>query len=238
MKVAAVSTVRNEADIIAATLGHLYAEGVAEVYIADGRSTDGTRDILAQFPCKVFDDDSPIHRQPYWMERLVLQASEEGADWILCVDADEFWYATSGVTIPEALAEVDATIIGKLYAKMWQHLDYEMREPQPKSLHKVAVRSGVGIQIANGNHDAVIAGGSLHDILSIREIQFRGFEHFCRKIQERCATLDPALPPGEGAHITQFKGWTKEQLAPIWQAHVDRATVNDPIPLRTPCTQA
>jgi hypothetical protein len=233
VKLAAVSTVYHEADIIGATLQQLYDEGVANVYIAHGPSTDGTRDILAQFPCKVFDDPDPVHRQPLWMDRLVQQAGEDGAEWCLCVDADEFWYAPSGATIAEALVDIDP-IVGKLYAKMWQHLDYELREHAPKSLHKVAVRPAGGVHIENGNHQAVTIGGSLHGILEIREIQFRGFEHFCRKIAERCATLDPALPPGEGSHITQFRGWTPDQLAPIWQAHIDRATVADPIPIRTP----
>ena len=232
MKLAAVSTVWNEADIIGATLTHLYSEGVANVYIADGMSTDGTRDVLAQFPCKVYDDTEDCHRQPYWMNRLVLQASEDGADWVICFDADEFWYAPSGRTLAETFDDIDATIIGKVYAKMWQHLDYELREPQPKTLPKVAVHAGAGITIANGNHEAVVPGGALHDMLAIREIQFRGFEHFCRKIRARCERLDPALPPGEGTHMTQFKGWTDEQLAPIWQSFVDRATVHDPIPLR------
>ncbi len=231
MNVAAALTTYNEADIIAATLTHLYSEGVSNIYIADA-STDGTRDIIDGFPCRVFDDTETCHRQPFWMERLIAQAADDGCDWVLCVDADEFWYAPSGVTIAEALADIDP-IVGKLYAKMWQHLNCEMREPNPKSLHKVAVRAGHGIHIENGNHQAITPGGSLDNVLEIREIQFRNFEHFCRKIRERCDTLDPALPPGEGAHITQFKGWTAEQLAPIWQAHIDRATVEDPIPLRT-----
>ncbi len=231
MKVAAVSTVWNEADIVGQTLTHLYSEGVANVYIADAMSTDGTRDVLAAFPCKIFDDHETCHRQPYWMERLVSQAYDDGADWVLCVDADEFWYSPSGSTIAEALATLPESI-GKLYAQMWHHVDHSYREPQPKGLPKVAVRAGTGIQVANGNHEAVVSGGALLGVLAIREIQFRDFEHFCRKIEQRCATLDPSLPSYEGAHITQYRDWTKEQLEPVWAEMVARATVLDPIPLR------
>lgn len=232
MKVAAVSTVRNEADIIGATLTHLYNEGVSNVYIYDGMSTDGTRDVLAGFPCRVYDDDAPIHRQPFLMTKLVQQAYEEGADWILCVDADEFWYAPSGLTIADELAAIPSEV-GMVHVPMFHHLDYDYREPAAKPLPKVAVRATDGIWIANGNHAATgTIGATLTGNLAIREIQFRGFEHFVRKIGERCETLDPSLPPGEGTHQTQYRGWSKEQLEPEWEKAVARAIVYDPIPVR------
>lgn len=231
MRIAAVSTVWNEADIIGATLTHLYNEGVANVYIADGMSTDGTRDVLSGFPCRVFNDTEDCHRQPWWIAKLAQQAYDDGCDWVLCVDADEFWYSPSGLTIAEALAEVDESI-GKLYAQMWQHINYEYREPHPKRLRKVAFRAGSGIVVANGNHEAQTSGGSLDGVLALREIQYRDFEHFCRKIVERTTRLDPSLPAGEGTHVTQYFGRSKEELEPVWAEMVERATVLDPIPVR------
>lgn len=231
MRVAAVSTILNEADIVGATLTHLYNEGVANVYIADGMSTDGTRDILAGFPCRVYDDTEDCHRQPWWIARLAQQAYEDGADWVLAVDADEFWYSPSGLTIAEALNEVDESI-GKLYAQMWQHINYEYREPAPKRLRKVAFRASDGVVVANGNHEAQTGGGSLDGVLALREIQYRDFEHFCRKIVERTTRLDPSLPAGEGTHVTQYFGWSKEELEPVWREMVAQATVLDPIPVR------
>jgi glycosyltransferase involved in cell wall biosynthesis len=232
MKLAAVMTVLNEADIIGATLTHLYTEGVANVYIYDGMSTDGTRDVLAGFPCKVFDDEAPIHRQPFLTTQLAQMAYEDGADWVLPVDADEFWVAPSGRTIAEELATVPDHVV-KVYVPMYQHLDYDYREPNPKPLPKVAFRAADGIWVANGNHEAATTGATTFGLLALREIQYRGFEHFVRKIEERCATLDPSLPAGEGTHHTQYRGWTKEQLEPVWETLVGRATVLDPIPLRT-----
>jgi glycosyltransferase involved in cell wall biosynthesis len=232
VKVAAVSTVWNEADIIGATLTHLYTEGVANVYIADGMSSDGTRDVLAGFPCKVFDDTEDCHRQPYWISRLAQQAYDDGADWVIAWDADEFWYSPSGLTIAESLASLPESI-GKLYAQMFQHVDVDYREPDPKPLPKVAIRATERPVIANGNHEASVPGGSLRGVLAIREIQYRTFEHFVRKIEERTTRLDPSLPAGEGTHVTQYYGWSKEQLVPVWEAMVGRATVLDPIPLRT-----
>lgn len=230
MRVAAVATTFNEADIIGATLTHLYSEGVANVYIADA-STDGTRDILSGFPCRVYIDSEDYHRQPYWIALLAQKAYEDGADWVIPFDADEFVYSPSGASIAEALATVDESI-GKLTMQMFQHLDFNYREPQPKPLRKVAFRATSEVRIANGNHDATISGGTLDGVLAIREIQYRGFEHFCRKIVERNATIDPALPYSEGTHHKQYAGWTKEQLEPVWADMVARATVLDPIPVR------
>lgn len=232
MKIAVVTTVLDEADIIGDTLTHLYNEGIANVYVVDGMSTDGTRDILAQFPVKMYDDDCGYHRQPYWTTRLAQQAYEDGADWVLCTDSDEFWYARGGATIAETLAALPDDV-GALGAQMWQHLDYDYREPNPKPLMKVAFRAANGVRVANGNHDAFGWQGKADlDVLALREVQYRGFDHFCHKIEQRCATLDPSLPPGEGTHHTQYRGWSKERLLPVWEAMVARATVYDPIPVR------
>lgn len=231
MRIAAVSTVRNEADIIAATVRHLLAEGVDDIYIADGMSTDGTRDILETLPVHVVDDSDEYHHQPYWVSRLAHTAYENRAEFVICFDADEFWYAPSGRSIADELADLDPSVT-KLLAPMWQHIDYRWREPHAKPLCKVAFRAQPHPRVANGNHNADIAGGVRSDVLALREIQFRDFDHFCRKITERCATLDPTLPPGEGTHITQYRGWDRDQLRPEWEALIARATVDDPIPSR------
>jgi hypothetical protein len=116
---------------------------------------------------------------------------------------------------------------------MYQHVDYEYREPNAKPLPKMAFRATGHVTVQNGNHAAHgVSGLALRGVLDIREIQYRGFEHFCRKIIERNATIDPALGPGEGAHHKQYAGWTAEQLQPVWQSMVSRATVFDPIPVR------
>lgn len=230
MKLAACLTIKDDGDIVGATMQHLYNEGVANIYVADGMSTDGTRDVLAAFPCKVYDDDSPIHRQPYWTTRLAREAFDDGCEWVLAVDADEFWCSPVG-TLHDTLAGLDPGF-GTALAQMWQYIDYNYREPHPKPLPKVAFRATPGAQVANGNHAVTGVPGSVVGGLRICEIQFRDFEHFCRKIEARCATLDPSLPAGEGAHQTQYRGWTKEQLEPVWEQMVARATVFDPIPVR------
>jgi glycosyltransferase involved in cell wall biosynthesis len=231
VRLAAVATVKNEADIIGATVAHLLEQGIGSIYIYDGMSTDGTRDVLARFPVKVYDDTSPIHRQPALTSELAHMAYAHGADWVIPFDADEFWVAPES-TLAEAFASVGPDV-GVLEAVMFQYINFDYREPPPKPLSKVAFRATDGATVGNGNHSVSgVAGATLRGVLEVCEVQYRGFEHFCRKIVDRNATLDPSLPPGEGTHHAQYHGWTKEQLEPVWQAMVDRATVLDPIPLR------
>lgn len=232
--IAAVCTTLNEADIIGATLAHLYAEGVGNVYIAD-KSTDGTRDVLAQFPCRVYDDNEPCHRQPYWTAKLAQQAFEDGADWVIPFDADEFWIAP-GSTLADVFSLVPANV-GKLYAQMFHHYDWEWKEAKPKPFPKVAFRAAAGVQVNNGNHEATVAGEAVHGLLEIRELQYRSEDHFVRKVRERCATLDPSLPDTEGQHHTRFRHSTDEEIREWWRGNhpfwgARREPVYDPIPVR------
>lgn len=233
--VAATMTCKNEVDIIGHSIRHLFAQGVEQILMTDGMSTDGTRDLLAdlgrEFPRQllVVDDREPYHRQPYWMNKLAGMACEAGARWIVATDADEFWLAADrSLTVAEVLGGLDVGVT-KLYASMWQHLTFELREPNPKPLPKVAYRAFPFAVVHMGNHDVSVPGGNAHGLLEVHEIQYRGFDHFCRKIVDRNATVDPSLPVTAGAHHRRYDGWTRRQLEPVWAEMVARATVHDPI---------
>lgn len=224
----AVMTVRNEVDIIGPCLAHLEAQGVDRVLIYDGMSTDGTRDIYPSHRfATVYDDTADHHRQPFLTSKLARQAFDEGAKWVLPVDADEFWVPCGGGTLAEVLT-AQPPEVGKLYARMYQYHDFDRREPAPKPMPKVAFRPHENVEVQNGNHEVTIAGG-VWDVIEVREIQYRSFEHFCRKIIERNATFDPTLPGGDGQHHRQYEGWTAGQLEPVWAAMQARETVLDPI---------
>jgi glycosyltransferase involved in cell wall biosynthesis len=226
--IAAVATSMNEADIIGDTVTHLLDQGVELVLIADA-STDDTREILAALPVTVYDDTEPCHRQPWWISRLANDAFEKGATWVVPFDADEYWCPTTAGTLTEAFSGLPESV-WRVPAPMYQHINRRWREPHPKPLNKVAFRAHPNPRVANGNHDVYCPGNTQHGTVEIREIQFRSFEHFVRKIAERCATLDPSLPAGEGTHITQYAGWPPERLRPVWEQMLARATVEDPIP--------
>jgi len=94
----AVTMVRDELDIIEATLRHLESEGVEGIIVADNLSTDGTyewlQDNAANFDCQLLvqQDPDPAYYQSRKMTALAHQAFELGAAWTLPFDADEIWY--------------------------------------------------------------------------------------------------------------------------------------------------
>lgn len=90
--------VRDEADIIAATLEHHLAEGVDRILVTDNASVDGTREILREYeavaPVTVFDDPEHRKQQGEVVTRMArLAHTEFGADWVVNGDADEFLVA-------------------------------------------------------------------------------------------------------------------------------------------------
>jgi hypothetical protein len=164
--------------------------------------------------------------------RLAQLARSEGAEWVVPFDADEFVYALDGRTVAEVLAgqpdEVGSTVM-----QVWQHTDWDHRNPEPQAMPKVAVRPSPEVWIANGNHYASGNIGTVaHDILAIREIQFADLEHLHRKSRERVERIDPALPQSEGSHQRDLHAGTEGYRAAQWAARKAKAAVVDPIPYR------
>jgi len=78
MKIAAVTTVRNESDIVESFVRH-NAAFIDRLYILDHRSTDSTPEILRRLteeglPLTVSREDDGIFRQGPTMTRLIKQA--------------------------------------------------------------------------------------------------------------------------------------------------------------------
>lgn len=226
--IAAVTTTYNEADIIGLVVDHLYRQGVDRIYAADA-SDDPTSGILADRGVIVVEDPEPYHYQPRWIEHLSRMAGADGADWVIPFDADEFWCGTHGRTIRDALATVP-TNATKILATMWAHHDVENREVAPKPLPKVAFRAAGLVRVHEGNHDADLPGRVARDVLEVREIQYRGFDHFCRKAAERNRTIDPALGDQYGAHHKRLAGLDVEALRDVYDRMMSVGCVRDPIP--------
>src|SRR5881394_2910564 len=116
-KVIAVAMVKDEADIIQATVCHMLTQ-VDQVIVADNMSTDGTRNILDSLlvlnslPVEVVDDNDPAYYQSSKMTHLARLAYLRGADWVVPFDADELWTA-NGATVKETLerAECDYGLV-------------------------------------------------------------------------------------------------------------------------------
>ena len=136
--IAAVSIVRDEADIIGLTIAHLLEQGVDLILVADNGSTDSTRAVLAALSrnderVQWTEDGSDLFLQAEIVTDLAREAWARGAEWILPFDADEFWYADEGLaTVLEATSHglVRAEVVNFV-----QHREVEL--PSSKSLLRV-----------------------------------------------------------------------------------------------------
>lgn len=225
MRVIAVAMVKDEADVIAATVRNM-ARQTDAVLVADNGSTDGTREILAELaaelPVHVVDDPVPAYFQSRKMTALAHQAHAElGAEWIVPFDADEVWYSPFAPTIAAALEPLAAqwlVVPARLFDHVATGIDPDVadpvdrirwRRPDEAPLRKVAARWRDDLVIEQGNHAAWYTGGPtvVDPLLVVRHFPYRSVEQFLRKIRNGAAAYaaaGPALPPELGAHWRQW----------------------------------
>jgi hypothetical protein len=95
VKLTALMVVRDEADIVAATIAY-HRQFADEVLVLDNGSVDETPDVLgavaaADPAVRWTADPGPFH-QDVIRSDLAREAHARGADWVLPVDADELWW--------------------------------------------------------------------------------------------------------------------------------------------------
>lgn len=221
--IVAIASVRNEADIIAKTITHHLAVGANWVIVSDGRSTDGTADIIDQLDqVTLVDQDGPFD-QSVEMMRLAGFAKEMDADWVVPFDADEFWCDVA------PLQQLPGDV-GKVYAKVYGHATWERRHRDVRRLPKVCFRSATSIEW--GNHDAVTPGSSVGH-LEIRELQYQSFDHFLAKIDKSAELFASSnFPEMYGAHMRALVAMNDQQREAEWVRLCAIPTVFDPIPYR------
>ena len=234
MTVWAVGVVRDEADIIEATVSRLLRE-VDHVLVADNRSADGTAEIMRSFDrvTVVVDPDPDFHvdvQQARRTTALASLAAQRGADWVVPFDADEVWVARDGRRVGDMLDGLpDNVFIAR--ADVVNHVvtDRDPSGPDPPArmvyrrpeFHvspKVACRTGPGLWIAKGNHRATyrgVAGPRVDGLLRVHHFPFRSAEQFVRKIRYRAdglqrSTLPPSvilpfLDPGKKTSMRVFE---------------------------------
>lgn len=228
--IAVVSTTYREADILDQWIQHTFAEGIDLILVADKYAEDGTRDILRSYSqVRWVDDTESCHRQSHWIERLADDAHDLGAKFILPLDVDEFIYAIDGAPVAETLRN---GTYDKLLMTVWPHKTWSEKFVQPHRLPKCAWRWQPSVQVAMGNHSISLPGGE-SEVLAIRELQYRSFEHFCQKAADRNATLDPiARARQDGWHHLRLENMDQNQLLAEWHAKMSQESALDPIPSR------
>jgi hypothetical protein len=140
MHCVAVMVVRDEADILAVNLAHHRSQGVTDFRIVDNGSSDGTAQVLRRlsrmYPLRWTRDDGAFHQSDAITE-LARDAARGGADWILPVDADEFWTAAPHRLVDE-LRHTDAGALEVGVVNFIQHR--RVRRARPAALLTMTYR--------------------------------------------------------------------------------------------------
>jgi hypothetical protein len=199
----AVGVVRDEADIIEATVSRMLRQ-VDHVLVADNRSVDGTGEILRSFDrvTVVVDPDPNFYvdfQQARRTTALASLAGQRGADWVVPFDADEVWVARDGRRLGDVLDGVpDDILVAR--AEMVNHVLTDRdppgsdpparmvyRRPEYHFMPKAACRPGPGLWIVKGNHDAKYRGVDTprhaDGLLLVHHYPVRSAEQFVRKIR-------------------------------------------------------
>jgi glycosyltransferase involved in cell wall biosynthesis len=155
---AGISVVRNEVDIISATVRHHFNEGFDFLLVADNDSTDGTTALLERMAeedkrlrtCKA----AGVFRQSEILTSLAQDAVRAGASWVIAFDADEFWHAPQGVA--KALRSVRADALEVSVVNYIQHRDQSLLEP--KAILRAQYRPKVPLGSSLDARDLVESG--------------------------------------------------------------------------------
>ena len=227
--------VKDEADIIADTLAHLF-EHVDWIYVSDNGSSDATRSIVDSFPAVTLIDDLEIgYWQSYKTTALAMCASEDGHSWVVPCDADELWYvaADPGRRIADFLAG-QAPDVQMVSAELYNHVPTDLdpnkgtvfqrigwRKRERGALPKTACRLHPSLVIHAGNHHATYDGPALRvGGLCVRHFSWRSAKQYVRKIRNGIVAYAATdLPEGTGLHwrmwqrVYEESGSTLEEIA-------------------------
>ena len=104
---------RDEADILESMLRFHLEQEVDWVIATDNGSVDGTKAILQRYErqarLQLIQEPEHTHDQAVWVTRMARMAAEQGADWVINSDADEFWWPQQG-TLKSTLAALPDSV--------------------------------------------------------------------------------------------------------------------------------
>jgi Glycosyl transferase family 2 len=214
MRLLATLLVRDEEEILRPCVDYHLAQGVDQILVMDNGSTDSTPAILREYEkrgvVRVIPGAEPgQYRQAEWVTKMARVAyNEYGADWVLHLDADEFWWPTAGGTLPDVLASVpdefgvvnvtrvdfDPAPSGP--QPFWERMTVRrriLRTPLGnRGLPRVAHRGNPDIEISAGNHSAAASGIELAPPIQLIEaLHFptRSYDQLERKVAAHAENL-------------------------------------------------
>jgi glycosyltransferase involved in cell wall biosynthesis len=226
MKVILTLLCRDEDDILESVLRFHLANGIDHVIATDNGSTDRSLSILQRFErlgkLQLIQEKEHNHDQAVWVTRMARLAAEQGADWVINSDADEFWWPTNG-TLKTMLEQIPLHIKAcnvertnflppprntstrrafYIRQNLRERVSYNsLGKPLPP---KVIHRGERKITLSDGNHSAYLEGQLLETIpcqgINILHYPIRSYTQLERKIRQGTEALErnTRVDPGVG----------------------------------------
>lgn len=239
---------RNEADVVEAFVRHNLGL-LDRLVVIDHGSVDRSATILAALvaeglPLSVIGDDTLAFRQGERLTRAVRAAAAD-ADWIFCLDADEFLLAQDRAALERALAAAGPPLAstcwtlyvpescGSTASHPFQRAPLRVEMPRP-SLAKVVVAAALAERpdwmLAPGSHHVGIAdGGSWREMqakpladVNLAHLPFRSPAQFLAKVttgwlSHRLAYGPEAeLAPVNAHWRALYRAWRDGGEVPDW----------------------
>jgi hypothetical protein len=132
MLVYGVCMVRDEVDVIRVNVLYHLSAGIDRLLVVDNGSSDGTDEELERLaadPRVRWSRDEGRFHQGEVFTYLARQAYREGADWVVPIDADEFWFAESG-GLRSVLADSEAGVLRVKTVDFIQRFAQEASSPE------------------------------------------------------------------------------------------------------------
>ena len=225
MNVVVTLLARDNVDITAALIEYYLAEGVRAIIVTDNGSTDGALEVLEDYEhagaITLLHEPGDDYRQSEWVSRMArIAASDYAAEWVLNVDADEFWRSSDprlGLVDVLAAQSPDTGMLvarrhdlrgrGGLGGGWFSRLKWLDRQTisergTPLGV-KVAHRASADAVVAMGNHDVSGVAGSRVDsgVLEIVHIPLRSWRQFSQKVRVGGAAVE------RNANLNEDAAW-------------------------------
>lgn len=239
MKLIATLVARDEEDIIGHNIEHHLAQGVDRIILTDNGSVDATRSIAECYK-EVDIIDEPVHdyRHGEWVTNMARQAYVMGADWVINIDADEFWYGLSAmrdivnsVSILRLPPNYDFVPFVDAVPGPFDPTKIPFWTRSPTSL-RLAHRSFPQVIVEDGNHQVRnCPGGQLYtNKMYVKHYPLRSYQQFEKKvIKGGKALLESPQEDWKSTHWRHwYKAWEDGTLLNEWQlVSIDRNDLPD-----------
>lgn len=187
--------VKNEEDIIDEFMQFHLTHGVDGIIVTDNGSSDKTKEIIAKYPevLEVIDEPANDYQQSAWVTRMARLACKFKPDWVVHLDADEFWHGLPSVYGMKA----GVVFLENFYEHPPLNRDYRgikdrpyyYARPKPLQYGRLIHSPSDNVVVAQGNHNVLNVKGviSYTESISVHHYSNRTFEQFTRKaIQAEC----------------------------------------------------